>query len=57
MENETTVGPCTTGEECPKAGTWFCSDHPAVAKYFHKGEIFPNCWHVAGHRATWIYER
>ncbi|MEK0337190.1 MAG: hypothetical protein QQN41_07140 [Nitrosopumilus sp.] len=43
MNDESQVGPCVTGEECPKSGIWFCSDHPSVEKAFSKGEYFPNC--------------
>lgn len=56
MNDESQVGPCVTGEECPKSGIWFCSDHPSVEKAFSKGEYFPNCQHVGGHRATWEYD-
>lgn len=57
MNDELQIGPCVTGDECPKSGIWYCSGHPAIQKYFHSGDVFPNCWQGAGHRTTWIYER
>ena len=44
-----------TGSTCPKSGTWVCRDHPAVEERLRKGDIFPSCYHVAGHRAIWWY--
>ena len=46
---------CKTGDICPKSGLWYCKIHPAVEESIRKGAEFPDCYHVVGHRTTWVY--
>lgn len=44
-----------TGNTCPKSGRWCCEDHVSVEISIRQGDIFPKCYHVAGHDAKWLY--